>query len=244
MRLRQILLAVTLGVAGTILPLEPAAAAPANDALASATLLTQVPVRRTQSTAGATVQSGEPRQSCATAQRTVWFEIRLAQATPVAVSTYGSSYDTTLAVYTATTPAFSKLTAIQCSNDMGTGKTSMVGWVADPGARYFVQVGGNGSATSGTLRLRVTYGTRIDRPDTAVAVFSTAATAAIAADDGGVDLGARVRESFCYSLFCFTLLEVQADARVSPTVPPQDGIEDCVRVIAVFVFIVEQCGPV
>lgn len=244
MRRTKFLGGVAVATAFLLLPASPAhAAAPANDNLASATLITAIPTTKVQSTASSTVQSGESQQSCASAQRTVWFEVKLPQTTPVSVSTYGSSFDTAVAVWTGTAKTFTNLKAVQCNNDMGTRRQSMIGWVAEAGVRYFVQVGGAGSSLTGSLRLRVTYGFRADKADEPIGPQSTAVTLAVGADQDGVDVGMRARESFCYSLFCISIAEVQFDGRIRPSTTPGDAVEDCVRVFAVVIFIIEQCGP-
>lgn len=222
----------------------PAWAAPGNDNLGGAPTITAIPYRDTRSTAGATVQTGERTGSCAPAKATLWYEVRLAQTTPVSVSTYGSSFDTTLTVWQATSRSFTAMTILQCNNDMGTRTQSMVGWVAEAGVRYLVQAGGAGTALTGTLRLRITYGARPDKPDQEVGPQSTAATIAVAADEGGIDAGMRVRESVCLFGFCVPVAEVQADTRLLPTLPPQDAVEGCVRFIAILVLVIERCGPV
>ncbi|MFP5225721.1 MAG: hypothetical protein ACLGH3_09275 [Actinomycetota bacterium] len=220
----------------------PAHAAPSNDNLGSAPVIKSVPYSDSRNTSGSTIQSGERSASCAPPRATVWYEIKLDTTTPISVSTYGSGFDTTLAVWVGTSRSFPAFQALQCNNDMGTRKQSMLGWVAEPGIRYFLQVGGVSGSASGTLQLKITYGGRLDKPDQEIGPQSTASTIAIGADQTGIDLGTRTRESFCYFGLCIPILEVQGDARMKPTVPPQQGIEDCFRVIVVF-SVVERCGP-
>jgi hypothetical protein len=224
-------------------PALPAHAAPANDNLGGAPVVSAVPYSDSRSTAGATIQSGERHPSCAPPRATVWYELRLADPTPISVSTYGSNFDTTLAVWTSPSRSFPAFTALQCNNDMGTRKQSMLGWVAEPGVRYFLQVGGVTGSVTGNLKLKITYGGRVDKPDEEIGPQSTASTVAIGADQDGIDFGTRTRESFCYFGLCIPIFEVQGDARWRPTVPPHQGIEDCIRVIVIFNTF-EQCGPV
>jgi hypothetical protein len=64
------------------------------------------------------------------------------------LNTDGSSYDTVLAVYTATGTAYSNLVEQACDNNSGTnGLTSSLNFAAAGGVTYYMAVDGVGAAT-------------------------------------------------------------------------------------------------
>lgn len=231
-----------LAVAPILASAGPAyAAAPTNDHLSKAIVVSAVPYRDARSTAGATTQSGERNTSCAKAKATVWYQLKLPQQTPISVSTYESGFDTTLAVWTGA-KNLATMGFVQCNNDMGSRDDAIVGFVAEANTNYYVQVGGNTTSSTGALKLRITYGARADKADEIIGPQSTAATVAVAADDGGIDAGIRVREMACLGAFCFPIAEIRADSRLTP-IPSTQAIRNCVLVIAVFFVTFQQCGP-
>jgi hypothetical protein len=107
-RLHRAWLGVAL-VAGTlaaaVLPGSVLAAGPRNDDLAGATLLTvgYSPVTKTGTTAGATVQPGEPTGVCADAlHRTVWYKVTPAFTGAIRFDTVGSKVDASLSAFEGT----------------------------------------------------------------------------------------------------------------------------------------------
>ena len=101
------------------------------------------------SNVGATTEAGEPAPFGAPVRATLWWEWTAEGNTPVSITTAGSSYDTTLAVYTGS--AVSAL-ALVASNDDAPGlTTSAVAFTATSGTRYQIAVDGKGGATGLTL---------------------------------------------------------------------------------------------
>jgi hypothetical protein len=86
-----------------------------SNSFAGATLLSTLPARDTTDTSGATTETGEP-QSCSGAGygQTVWYRMTPSSGL-VTVDTFGSNFDTVLAIYTGA--AVSALTLIGCNDD-------------------------------------------------------------------------------------------------------------------------------
>jgi hypothetical protein len=112
---------------------------PGNDSFVGATPVGSLPARFTANTLSATTEPGEPTRPCQQIGRTVWFSLSVPAPTTVAIDTFGSSFDTVLAVYNGGPPSTSTLVA--CNDDTA-GAQSRVVFTAAPGATYFVQVGG------------------------------------------------------------------------------------------------------
>lgn len=220
MRRSRLLLGLTLltfGVAAV-----PAQAAPANDNLANAVLVTSHPYRTTRSTLGATRQTGEASTSCGTPQATVWYEIKLPTATEVAITTTGSSYDTVLVLWRGTARTFPSLTYLDCVNDLGTQRLAALGFEAAANVRYFLQVGsGAQNGVAGTLKLRITTGKQILIPETGTPASpfvgaSAHARIVIATDPSGTEFVGRERVQACPVGFCFPLVDVGEEGGDKP----------------------------
>ena len=127
-----------------------------NDNFADAAVISSLPFTSQQSTAGATLESGEPTNpsGCITffpavKGATVWYRYTPPVLANITADTFGSSFDTVLAVYTG--DAVNALTVVACNDDSGTVQ-SQVNFTAQAGTTYHFQVGGwNGR--SGNLRL-------------------------------------------------------------------------------------------
>src|SRR5262249_16207102 len=104
----------------------------------NATLIGALPYSVTASNADAGLESGEV-QPCAAIDRTVWFSFTPATNVTLMADTFGSSFDTGLAVYEGTTPA--GLTLIDCDDD-AVGLQSAVIFNATAGTTYYFQAGG------------------------------------------------------------------------------------------------------
>lgn len=76
-------------------------------------VILSIPTTWSQSTVGATLESGEP-QLCGSIGATVWFRFTVPSSGLVTVDTFGSNYDTVLAAY----PVGSN-TALVCNDDSG-----------------------------------------------------------------------------------------------------------------------------
>lgn len=121
-------------------PLPP----PSNDNFADATVITTLPITSTVNTLGATMQDGEPQpsSSCtggATVDHSVWYEFTPTTTVTIGADTFGSKFDTVIAVYTGSD--LSSLTEVAC-NDQWNGNQSRVILETSIGTTYYFQVSG------------------------------------------------------------------------------------------------------
>ncbi len=140
-------------------------AGPANDNFAQATTLT-ASGSVSQSTANSSSEVGEPL--CLTDGTTVWFKYThsLGVARQMFANTFGSSFDTTLAVWSGS--SLGGLTRLGCNDDARNSLQSQVGWTAQPNTTYYISAAGLGSRT-GSLTARVVEGTLVALGDSVVA---------------------------------------------------------------------------
>jgi hypothetical protein len=100
----------------------------------------------------ATRQSGEPNHAQQPGNKSVWYRIRPTANGQASFSTYGSSFDTTLAVYTG--PAANNLAEVAKSDDAAAfDKTSQVSFGAVAGTDYWIAVDGKQPGLSGNFKL-------------------------------------------------------------------------------------------
>lgn len=144
----------------------PAVAQPANDDLANATEVTAVPFHDVVDTSDATTEPGEPVDFeevndlfCPDRGTTVWYALSLGQSQNVTIDTFGSDYDTTLAVYTGTD--FTDLELVDCNDDTFFGLQAALTITADAGVTYLIQVGAFGEGPGGELQFSITESTPI-----------------------------------------------------------------------------------
>jgi serine protease len=116
--------------------------APANDDFLAPTVVASIPTTIDQSTAGASVQVGEPASLCGFPDRTVWFEHTPTRDTAVTFRASGSGTNPSIAVWIRSAPDL--LTQIDCA-------FSGQGVVPHPveaelvaGETYYIQVGDTG----------------------------------------------------------------------------------------------------
>ena len=93
---------------------------------------------------GATQEAGEPVNPAGAGPQTVWWEWVAASDAEATITTTGSNFDTTLAVYSGT--GLDSLVLLASNNDSG-GQQSSVTFTPVLGQPYQVQVSGSGSAT-------------------------------------------------------------------------------------------------
>ena len=141
--------AAALLVCAALLPAAAHAAAPSNDAIDSATSIGALPYNDTLDTTEATTAADDP--SCAGNGHTVWYRYTPSSSIRVDANTFGSSYDTTISVYTGSPGS---LTQIAC-NDDAQGLQSQVTFDATAGQSYYVMAGSFGSGSGGTLTLEL-----------------------------------------------------------------------------------------
>lgn len=126
-----------------------AAARPANDDFAAATVLSSTSGSTTGSSRLATLQAGEPAPADSTGS--VWWTWTAPAAGQVSLSTAGSSFDTRLDVYTGA--AVGSLSAVASNDNADTGTTSSsLRFQAAAGVTYRIAVSGIGGA-SGSVAL-------------------------------------------------------------------------------------------
>jgi subtilisin-like proprotein convertase family protein len=153
------LLALILGANGRLTP-APAGAVPANNNFANAVSITSAitdPVVGVADTAGATTEAGEP-SPCGSVGATAWYTwTSPASAGTATFNTFGSLYNTALAVYTGN--AVNALTLVPpfaCNDDIG-GAQSAVTFNFAASTIYRIQAGGSAGAT-GKLVLNMSLG--------------------------------------------------------------------------------------
>lgn len=128
----------------------PAITAPSNDHFANAaSFTTGVAGSTTGTNVAATRQGGEPAHAGSGASRSVWWRFTAAASGSITIDTFGSSFDTRLAVYTGT--SVGGLTHVASNDDTG-GLQSRVTFSAVSGRTYRVAVDG-WSGAQGSIRL-------------------------------------------------------------------------------------------
>ena len=125
---------------------------PANDLFANATVLSGTNVTVLASNFGASKEPGEPNHASVSGGASVWWSWTPSHAGVATVDTLGSSFDTTLAVYTGN--SVSSLSFVASNDDYGTGHTSLVSFNASAGVTYKIAVDGYNGAT-GNITLHV-----------------------------------------------------------------------------------------
>lgn len=134
----------------------PAGLPPYNDECHSAIGITDVPQLIVQFTADATSGEFDPKLPCGTPElptggHSVWFAFTPALPGRYSVNTFGSDYDTVLAVMTGPCAAYHQ---IACDDDTG-GQQSQVFWDALADTTYYIEVVSYGSGPGGDLHLGI-----------------------------------------------------------------------------------------
>ncbi len=145
MRTPRITGIITMLVA-LLVPAGAAAAAPAHDSFADARPI-PVPGTDDTSTTGATTEAGEPQPSCAPVGATVWYRVEAERIGTVRAHTFGSKFDTVLAVWRGEDLA--SLEEVACNDDATDvgSLQSELRFQAEAGEVYHLQVGGYEGAT-------------------------------------------------------------------------------------------------
>jgi hypothetical protein len=137
-----------------------AAAGPANDRIGKAVVIGSIPFTHTQDTTAATSSPGDPGYCFAPEigpdPATVWFSYVATATGPLGATTFGSDYDTTLYVGTA---SGSGIDVIACGDDSRTLQ-SAVRFDAVAGQTYLFAVGASpfGGDTGGNLVFNLDVG--------------------------------------------------------------------------------------
>jgi hypothetical protein len=133
-----------------IIPLS----APSNDDFNSALFISGLPYQHTVNTTGATVAWDDPDMDCGLGanSNTVWYCLVLPYSSVIAADTFGSDYDTVLAVFTGTRGALNWIT---CSDDAYDTLQSEVVFEVEAHETYYLEVADYGSPGGGQLSLTV-----------------------------------------------------------------------------------------
>ena len=126
------------------------------------------------------LESCEVAPSCASGiSNTVWYSYTPDQDGFVTLDTFGSSYDTVLAVYDGCPVLVGGLFCVQpdelaCSNDYFFGTTSQLGLAVTAGETYRIQVGADAGSFGGTLDFDLRYAPANDSCATATTILGEA----------------------------------------------------------------------
>lgn len=150
-RARSTMVAIIALIAA--LPQPAFAAAPTNDDFSARTVISELPFTDAQETDDATEEPDEPRPTCVIITRSLWYELTPTTDGVLQADTFGSDYDTTLAVWTG--DSFTNLSQEACDDDTGAGLESAAIFQATAGTTYFIQVGAWDDGEAGSLSFHV-----------------------------------------------------------------------------------------
>jgi len=171
---------------------------PANNAFAAAIEMSGAPVSASGTNIDATKEPGEPLHAGNAGGASAWWKWTAPATQLVSIDTFGSTFNTLLAVYTGT--QVSALNPVASNNDHG-GPQSKLTFQALQGTTYFIAVDGydNGGlgAQTGGIALNLTLATPVGTGTTALVYFSQPGdwigggeSRQIYADQAGVSIGA------------------------------------------------------
>jgi hypothetical protein len=133
-------------------PLEFRRLLSGTDTFSAAPALAGIPLSTTGSNAAATPEPGEPAHAGYVADHSVWWNWTATTAGPVTIDTFGSNFDTLLAVYTGN--AVDALTPVASNDQAGNTDQSRVSFFAVASATYHIAVDG-WSGQTGDISLNV-----------------------------------------------------------------------------------------
>lgn len=136
----------------TVTPTVVVGPPPSNDDIASATNVSSLPYTVTEDTSGATRASDDPAMggNSGANANTVWFRVVAPATGALRINTFGSNYDTVLAVFTGSRGS---LSLVASNDDMGNDGASEVVVNVVAGVSYFVEAAQYGDPRGGQLRL-------------------------------------------------------------------------------------------
>ena len=102
-------------------------------------VIENLPFDATVNTSTAGLDPGEPEPSCAGIGATLWYAYTPSATATLQANTFGSDFDTVLAVYEG--EEIGSLTEVDCNDDTD-GSQSEMSFSAAPGTTYYFQVGG------------------------------------------------------------------------------------------------------
>ena len=115
---------------------------PFNDNFANAHPIAGISGTATGSTVGATKETAEPSHAGNSGGHSIWYGWTAPSTASYVIDTFGSSFDTLLAVYTGTSLGSLKQSA--SNDDAGPGGTSCLTFAAASGSTYWIAVDGYG----------------------------------------------------------------------------------------------------
>jgi hypothetical protein len=141
-RLRPVLVLLAVVALLSGLDVAPAGAAQLQGAnrFSNAPLLPAGEGRYTGNNLTATKQVGEPDHAGDDGGASVWYRFRVNQSHTVRITTRGSDFDTLLAVYRGTDVRH--LVLVRANDDVATGLTSRVQFLAQAGVTYRIAIDG------------------------------------------------------------------------------------------------------
>jgi len=114
-----------------------ALAAPANDDIANATQITTLPFNDRVDTTSATPAVDDPTFCNGPGNNTVWYSLTPSHDGVVTIDTFGSDYDTVLALYRGSRGS---LQLLRCSDDTATSSQSQISIRVAAGTAYSIEV--------------------------------------------------------------------------------------------------------
>jgi len=119
---------------------------PYDDFAQAKTFGPSIPANAAGTTVGYSKEVGELAHASGGPYSSIWFKLNANQTGVVTLSTAGSDFDTTLAIYKGS--ELSKLTKVAANNDAGVGiRTSLLQFSMEAGTTYYIAIDGNGGAT-------------------------------------------------------------------------------------------------
>jgi len=139
-------------------PTSTSVPAPDNDNIDRATFISvstaSFATTYTENTSGATTTPNDPNLECVSRQgyHTVWYRITPLVNSRLTVDTFGSDYDTVLAIWTGKRGG---LNSIGCNDDSGGQSQSRLVVDVQAGVSYFIEIAGFSAESAGELVLNV-----------------------------------------------------------------------------------------
>ena len=144
----------------------PLVTRPENDDFANRSLISSDQTNISGNSNLATREDGEALNPATSGGNTIWWQWTATTNSSVAINTFGSNFDTTLAIYQGT--ELSTLTLVSSSDDAPGSLQSEARFTAQAGQIYYLQVDGYGGAT-GSVSLNVpSADSNIDAPSISV----------------------------------------------------------------------------
>jgi PKD repeat protein len=141
-------------------------AGPSNDSFSAASLISSAPFTFSQDTWGATVATTDPTPTCGYGKNSnsVWYKYIAPANGLMDIDTWGSDYDTVLAIWTGSA---SSLTQIQCNDDAYDYylEAWLGGVPVTAGTTYYIEVMDYGNPGGGALELYVDFAQSVSNDD-------------------------------------------------------------------------------